>query len=873
MAAPAASPRPPFLSRTLLKFAAPAVARAEVLGDHDAEFERVLHSQSVGAARRWSRWQALRSIAPLLVMRVRHAVPLLTSAGWRDDAAQAWRALARQPRIAGVCVLTLAVAMAATLAAASILERALLHPLSFPDPARIVRLWNTGPDMADVRSTSLLDVDDWRVGSRTMAAISAFTAQSSTLTARGEPRRLDAMRVGQDFDRVLGIRAIHGRLFESSEFARGNERALILTHAFWRREFGGDAGVIGQTMTLDDEPWRIVGVLEPMSVIYPTPKYDVWMPLIARQNAFWENARETGWVTPVGRLSPAATLDQAQTELSAIAKGLMAQYPKSNARRVGIGLARLEDEITETSRPVLLLIAGAIGAVLVVALVNLINVLLANGERRRREFAVRLALGANDARLRRQTGLESLIVAGAATGIAMIAAPSLVNAFRALYPADLPGATASVLTPLQFWAALTGLGVSTILLTWPQRRLTRVAARDGGLRASHRITAAHRGRAVLIAAQSALSVLLLVLSIVFIRTVTGLASIAPGFDPHGVLVFGLTPSPSKFGSSAAVGQFYDDALTAVRRLPGVKAAGIGIAVPFVSWGWAFGATRQGSSEAPVMVGVNAISSGYLETLRMPLVSGRFPTDDELRGETAVLINEAAVKLLPNPGPAVGQRVPYSGKTWEVVGVIGDVRENRLDRPGRPSLVLPWKQAGRRPQTMVVRTDGDPLTSVPAIAAAIHALDDSTPLGGLQRLSDVVAESVAAQRFRAIVVSALGVVAALLAAMGVYGVTAFAVARQERENGVRLALGESTSALWRRVVLSAVTPAAIGAVAGLGAAWAAARWVQALLYETNARDPLALAAAAAALVVIAALAAMPPARRAARIDPTIALRAE
>ena len=274
-----------------------------------------------------------------------------------------------------------------------------------------------------------------------------------------------------------------------------------------------------------------------------------------------------------------------------------------------------------------------------------------------------------------------------------------------------------------------------------------------------------------------------------------------------------------------------------------------------------------------MVGVNAVSSGYLETLRMPLVSGRFPTDDELRGETAVLINEAAIKLLPHPGPAVGQRVPYSGKSWEVVGVIGDVREGRLDRAVRPWLVLPWKQAGRRPQTMVVRTDGDPLALVPSIAAAIHSLDDSAPLAGLRRLSDVVDESVAAQRFRAVVVSALGLVAALLAAMGVYGVTAFAVARQERENGLRLALGESTSALWRRVVFSAVTPAAIGAAAGLGAAWAAARWVQTLLYNTDARDPLTLAAAAAALVAIAALAAMPPARRAAGIDPTIALRAE
>ena len=218
------------------------------------------------------------------------------------------------------------------------------------------------------------------------------------------------------------------------------------------------------------------------------------MPLIARQGAFWESARETGWVTGVGRLGPMTALEQARLELSAIAKGLAEQYPKTNARRAGVGLNPVEDDITETSRPVLFLIAGAIGAVLVVALVNLINLLLAHGERRRREFAVRLALGANDARLRRQTGLESLMVAAAASALALAAAPVLVRAFRALYPADLPGATASALTPLQFWAALAGAGVCTMLLAWPQRRFTRLAAGDGALRASHRLTASQRGR-------------------------------------------------------------------------------------------------------------------------------------------------------------------------------------------------------------------------------------------------------------------------------------------------------------------------------------------------------------------------------------------
>lgn len=867
--------RPPALSRRLLTIAAPREVRGEVVGDHEAEFRRLAAEAGEAGARRWYRAQAARSAGPLARMRLRRAARALSPAAIRDDLAQAGRWLVRHPRTALVCIGTLGVAMSAALAATSVLERAVLHPLPFPNADRIVRLWNVGPEMAEgVRSTSLLDVDDWRAATRTMAAVSAYTPHTPTLTGRGDARRLDAMRVGRDFDRVLGVRAIRGRLFEPSEFIRGSHRSVVLTYGFWMREFGGDPGAIDRSLVLDDEPYRIVGVLEPIAIAYPPPKHDVWMPLIARQGAFWENARETGWVTPIGRLADGVSPSEARQELTAIARALALQYPAASGRRAGIDLDLLQDAVSQTSRPVLLLLAAAVVSVLVVAIGNLINLLLAHGERRRREFAVRLALGANRSRLRRQVGLEALLLAGSAGLVALAGAPWMVSAFRALYPGDLPGGASAWRTPFQIACALGGVAASAALLAWPQRRFTVVASRADALRATQRVTAGQRRtRAGLIAAQSALSVVLVVLALVFVRTLQGLAATTPGFDPAGVLVFGITPSPSRVPSADAASVFFDDTLDAVRRVPGVTSAAFAIAVPFVSSGWSFGVQAPGSSGPPTLVNVNAVSSQFLDTLRLPIVSGRVLTDAEQRGASAILINEAAAKLLPGDGPAVGRHVSYSGRDWEIVGVIGDARDGRLDHAGRPWLVLPWKQAGKRPETMIVRTAGDPLATVPAVAAAIHAIDPAVPLAGLTRLSDVVDESVAAERFRAVVVSGLGMVAAILAAIGAYSVTAFAVARQERENGVRLALGESTAALWRRVVLSAMTPAAIGAAAGLAVAWIAARWVQALLFNVDARDPLTLAAAAGAVVALAGCAATPAARRAARIDPAITLRAD
>lgn len=859
----------------MLAAAAPPDTRADVLADHEAEFRQRVAGSGLTEARRWYRANALRSIAPLIAMRIRRVAIELSPVAFRDDLGQAGRWLVRHPRTALACIGTLGVAMSATLAATSVLERAVLHPLPFPKPDRIVRLWNVGPEMSEgVRSTSLLDVDDWRAASSKMAAISAYTPHTPTLTGRGDARRLDAMRVGRDLDRVLGVRAIRGRMFEPAEFVQGNHRSVLLTYGFWMREFGGDPGAIGQSLVLDDEPYRIVGVLEPMAIAYPPPKHDVWIPLIARQSAFWENARETGWVTPVGRLADGVSAPEARQELTAIAKALAEQYPAASGRRAGIDLDLLRDAVSATSRPVLLLLAATVVSVLVVAIGNLINLLLAHGERRRREFAVRLALGAHRSRLRRQVGVEALLVTASAGLLALAGAPWMVRAFRALYPADLPGGGSAWWTPLQISCAIGALTASTMLLAWPQRRFTVAASRADALRATHRVTAGPRStRAVLIAAQSALSVVLVVLALVFVRTLNGLAATTPGFDPGNVLVFGITPSPSRVPSADAASVFFDDALGAVRRVPGVTSAACAIAVPFVSSGWSFGVQAPGSSGPPTLVNVNAVSPQFLETLRLPLVSGRVLTDTEHRGASAVLINEAAARLLPGDGPVVGRHVSYSGRDFEIAGVIGDARDGRLDRAGRPWLVLPWKQAGKRPETMIVRTAGDPLAVVPEVAAAIHAIDPAVPLAGLTRLSDVVDQSVAAERFRAVVVSGLGIVAAILAAIGAYSVTAFAVAQQERENGVRLALGESTAALWRRVVRSAMTPAAIGAVFGLAAAWIAARWVQALLFNVDARDPITLVAAAAAVVAVAACAAMPAARRAARIDPAITLRAD
>ena len=870
--------KPPRLARLVLRAAAPARDRATLLEELGDEFDRRREQEGLTEARRWYWRQTVGSALPLLRSRLRRSASAGTIQGgtlpWRDAA----RWLLRHRRLTAVCVFTLAVATSTAVTGGIIAHRVILRGLPFPASDRIIALWNTGPTLpAGVRAVSFQDLEDWRARSTSLHALSGETRTTYTLSGRGEPRLLEAARVARDFDRVLGIAPAAGRFFEPGHYEVGSHTVVMLTHAFWQREFGGSPEAVGRHLTLDSRPHEIVGVLPPMPTPVPSYAHDVLVPLIARPGVTWENSRGTAWLTAIGRLRSDVSTDRAREELSAIAAALQREHPGSNRERAAIGVNRLQDEIVGDSAQPLALLAAAVAAVLLVACANLTNLLLTYAARRKREFAVRLALGADRQTVVKQIAAEALLLAGVGVGVGAALVPMWLRAFVALYPGQLPRAGELAFGPEAAGAAALLAVAGALLLALPQVRLLANRGLTAEVRHGARVTSSRgerRTRNALVALQVAFCVVLLTGGIVFVRTLTSLAGIDPGFRREGVLTFSVSPSPAKFGGAAQTAAFFRDLVASLRTLPDVQHVAAATAVPFVSRGWQFSIeNRRSPGDTRTLVGVSVVSPEYFEALGMRLREGRLFDAAEHNPAAApvVILNDSLASLLFPDGGAAGRTVPYDGERL-IVGVVGGTRRRMGDRAA-PELYMPWHNAGRAPQRVILRAAGDPMALLPAVRARVHALDADTPIANIDRLDDVVEQSLGAQRFRAAVVALLATVALALAALGVYSVTALTVAMQERENGVRRALGEPPRQAARRIVTRALRPAIMGLVAGTAVVMLLARSIQAFLYETSARDPVVLAAVGAALMLVAVAASIGPARRALRLDPASTLRVD
>ena len=789
------------------------------------------------------------------------------------DARQGARWLARHPWLAFTVVATLAVAFSTALAGFTVIDAVLLRPLPFPDASRIVNVRVTSPAVpAGVTSSSLQDVGDWRMRSRSFDAITAYTPQAFRLTGRGEPREVDAQRVERDFDRVLGLRPIAGRLFMEADFITGGSRVAVLANGFWRREFGADPSVVGTTIDLDEQPYRIVGVLPPVGITYPDA-HDLWVPLVPRPGAFWEASRGSGWVMAVARLAPAVPPDAAAAELSAVAVALAREYPGSNKDRTVAQLTPIRDELVGPMGKPLALLAAALAAVLIIAFGNIANLLLASGAHRRGEFAVRAALGAGRIRLARQLVAEATILSVTAAGIAVAVEPVLVRAFLAVNPAPLPRTPAAVTSPVTVGVAAILALVAGAAIAAPQILRTarvRIVGPDVG-----RTTESRGERAtayLLVSVQVALSLLLVVAGVALVRTVAALMATDQGIRLGGVLTFMAKPSPHRFPTGADAAGFHDSVLETLREINGVQVAATGLVTPMTSSGWRFGIRPRGSDK-DVLVAVNIVSPDYFAALGISVVEGRQLTAAEQRTATSLaMVNTALARALaPDGAPVVGRRLNYSGTSWEIVGRVSDVRHGGPRRSPMPELFIPWHMAGKADQAFIVRAAGDPMALVPEIAARVRAVDPSAPLTNVATLDDRLRRAVAAERFRATLLGTMTLIAVVLAALGAYSVTAYSVARRTREYGIRLALGELPSSIRRRALRTAVSPAAAGVVAGALASLWAAGFLEAFVYEVSARDARVLSLAALSLLGIAALAATSSAERAARVDPARTLR--
>jgi predicted permease len=861
---------PPRLSRLLLWLSAPADERALLVEEADAEFTRLCAHDGVPAARAWYRRQARQSLLPLLTERLR-AAGTLQGAG--VDVRHAVRNVMRHRGASCTVVVTLGLASAAALAALVVVDAVLLTPLAFPGSDRIVTVWNTGPRLpAAVRAVSFQDWEDWRASSKTLTTLSAHTPVSATLTGRGDARRLNGIRVAEAFDRVLDVDAALGRFFVPDDFRRGADPAIVISHDFWRREFGGDPSVLHATIALNDRPHRIVGVLPPMRTPFPTAPHDYWTPLFPREGVRWEAARNTGWIDVVGRLAPGVTVDVAASELSQIAARLAAAYPDSNADRPAVAVAPLQDEIVRHARPALLLTAAATTALLVVAFGNVLHLLFAQVAARRRELAVRHALGASRGRLVRQAVYEAASLAAGSLAGGLMLAPVMLRALDSLPASAIPRRLEIGLWPAGLvWGPLI-LAATTLVIAWPMLRAPASSLTAG--EASFRTTGSRgdrRARHVLVATQSGLSVALIIAGVLVAQTLHRLQAVHLGFSAERVLTLQPTPSPAVAPSADRTIAFYREAIAAIAGLPDVTGVAASTSTPFVIGGWSYSVAAHDNptgTRYPVQVAV--ASPTYFETLGASLVEGRWMTEDEHRGGDAVVINDRLATLLFGATSAVNRPFEYSNRTWRVVGVARGMRR-RVAEPPIAMLYLPWSMAGQRPQALLVRTAKDaPILA--AVMERLKGLDPNVTVTDSGLLADRISRTLQPERFRAGLLTGLAALAGWLALLGVYSVTTFAVRSQRHELAIRLTLGETVPAARRRLVWSSVGPAAAGVGLGLVAAWFASGFMTTFLFESSPADPRLLAVPALLLALVA-LAAFVPASRLAGLDPAAVLRSE
>jgi putative ABC transport system permease protein len=784
-----------------------------------------------------------------------------------NDGLQAARWLRRHPWLMVVVTGTLASAFAVCLAALGVADAALLRPLPYPEPEHLVSAWITGPARpATVRAVSTSDFIDMRDRTHAFASLVAYTPAAFTLTGRGDAREVQAVRISEGFEGVLGEGPAAGRFFDHGEFAQGAGHVVMLSHGFWQREFGGRPSAIGASLILNDVSYEIVGVVREHRVPLPDDEHDLLVPLIPRPNAFWENSRESGWLSTLGRLKSDVSLTLAQEELTSVARALEKELPATNKGRGEGRVTRLLDDLAGPVAPALYLLSAAVVALLLIAVGNVFNLLQAAASRRRVEFAVRRSLGAGR-RLTGQLFFEHLFMCGLAGLLALWIAPILSESFLAISPLAIPGAVNSGVTVLGASACGLLVLLLTIGLTIPHLMTSGRVDESTSLRVRAATPTRQEAvvRGALVALQMALSLVLVAASAAFVRTADRLAAVDLGFRPAKVLTLTATPSPGRYKTPEATLQHYRTMVDAISAVPGVESAATAVGVPLTSGGWQFSMRRPGE-EANTMITVNLASDRYFETIGTRLLSGRLLTPEEQRnGASVVIINEPFARFLAGDGNAVGLKLPYSGRNWEIVGVVEGARQRSPRRASIPELYLPWSQAGARPESFVVRTASDPMDLAPAIVAALRRIDAATPVSKVVPLSDRVEDAMRAELFRAALLATLAIVAVILAGLGAYGVTAHVVESRIPEYGIRLALGETQGSIVRRALRSAVAPTLTGVIAGAALMLGAGDRLTTFIFDTNPRDAMTLGTAAIALVALSILAGLRTARVAARAD--------
>ena len=798
------------------------------------------------------------------------------------------RLLARSPGFTAIALLTLTLGIGATTAIFSVVDAVLLRALPYRDPGRLVSVFEDESEIGFPRNTPApANYADWKAQTQVfdnVAAIAAFRVFNLT-GGEGEPERLDGAAVTQNLFAVLGVKPALGRVFLPEEDRPGAPRVVVISEGLWKRRFGGDPGLPGREIVLNGTKHAVIGVM-PAGFRFPRQAIDLWTPIAFTPQQL--AVRGSHYLTVVGRLKAGVTLEKANAELLVLSKRLVRAYPEANAGISRFYAEPLQDTYTHEARTGLLVLMAAVGFILLIACANMANLLLSRATGRRREVAVRTALGAARRRIMRQMLTESALLAACGGALGILLAGWCFNFLKNLVPQDLSGTVALALDPrvLAFAVAIS-FASSFLFGMTPALQVSHLALsevlKEGGRGSAG--SPRRLFRSLLVIGEVALSLMLLAGAGLLIESFARLRGLDPGFRADHVLRARLEVPRTRYRDFAQRAEFFTRALERARALPGVQAAGFTSALPLTWEGGTNSFTIEGVTPDPsVTYDANnrVVTPGYFEAMRIPLRRGRlFEPGDGPDAEPVVIINETMARVFwPNQNP-IGKRLRFDNppdKTpWcRIVGVVGDVRQMRLNRPGRQEMYFPYLQAGYNwmvPRDLVIRTAGDPLSLAVAVRQAVWAIDRDQPVSNMQSLDDLLDQEVAQRRVQTVLLGGFAMLALILACVGIYGVLSYLVTQRTPEIGVRVALGATASEVFRTVAGQGMTLTALGIAAGLAGTLALARLLGSLLFAVSSTDPLPYAGSVLVFVCVALLACYFPARRAARVDPMVALRHE
>jgi putative ABC transport system permease protein len=800
------------------------------------------------------------------------------------------RMLMKKPGFTLIGVLTLALGIGANTTIFSVVNAVLLRPLPYQNPEQVVMIWGKLPAYVPGNiGASAAEFTDYRDQNPVFSSIAAYTSSSFNLTGAGEPERIVGTLASASLFPLLNVQPALGRAFLNEEDRPGHDQVVILSHGLWRRRFAGDSAVIGRSVTLDGQSHTVVGIA-PAGFHFPDDETEIWKPIAFTAVQLSENERGSRYLSVIGRMKPDMTIGRAQADMSALAQRMQQQHPMNYEADSGWGVkvVSLREETVGDVRLALQALFGAVGCVLLIGCANVANLLLARASTRRREMAIRAALGGRPWRIIRQLLTESLLLAFVGGGLGALIAVWGVEAVRRLSASTLPRVNEISIDGRAIGFTLAVTLVTGLLFglapAWQSAKpdLNESLKEGGGKGVGS--GGRHRLRGLLVMGEIAVALVLLVGAGLMVKSLYRLQQVEPGFNPSHALTMRLALPEAKYPEPQRQRDFFDQLLNQIAALPGVKAAGAINFLPLSGTGNQRSFLIEGKPEPKLNVGDRMVSPDYFRAMGVPLRAGRLIDDrDRENAPRVALVNETFAGIFLAGEDPLGKRVKFGSAhgpfPWlTIAGVVGDVKHGGLDSETRPEMYIPYLQPllptwSVPPMFLVVRGASEPSSLISAVRGVVKDLDRDQPVYGVATMERLLSISTTPRRFNMTLLAVFAALALTLAGVGVYGVMAYAVTERTREIGIRMALGAQTSDALKLVIRQGMRMTLIGVALGSMGAFALTGLMKSLLFDVRPTDPMTFIVIALLLTVVALLACWIPARRAAKVNPIVALRCE